>query len=100
MQYIIRAEGKNRLCRMLRDTLGTSGTDLSVETRSTLVRTSPLDVSMKIIVKERMRKRITYFGHDSVHVGHPGSSCMFSTLRRSYYWGNMTGDVQDYVEKC
>ena len=25
---------------------------------------------------------------------------MYSTLRRSYYWPNMSGDVQEYVSKC
>ena len=47
-----------------------------------------------------MHKHIMYFAHNSVYAGHLGSSRMYSSLRRSYYWLNMAGDVQEYGAMC
>ena len=38
-----------------------------------------------------------YFVHNSVHAGHYGSLRMYSSLRLSYYWSNIAGEVQDSV---
>ena len=99
-QDIIRAQARDRLCRMFRDTVGTPGSEYSVDGNGLLIRKSPLDQCIQIVAPEGLRKRIMYFAHNSVHAGHPGSSRMYSTLRRSYYWPNMAGEVQDYVAKC
>ena len=76
------------------------GSEYTIDAKGLLVRTSPLDKCAQIVAPEGMRKRIMYFVHKSVHAGHSGSSRIYSTLRRSYYWPSMAGDVQDYVANC
>ena len=100
VQDIIRAQARDHLCKLFRDTVGLPGTEYSTDVRGLLVRTSPIGQSIQIVAPKAMRNRIMYFAHNSMHAGHPGSSRMYSTLRRSYYWPNMAGDIQDYVAKC
>ena len=64
------------------------------------MRKSPLDRAIQIVIPQSLRKRVLYFAHHSMHAGHPSSSRMYSTLRRTYYWPSMDGDIQDYVASC
>ena len=76
----IRAQARDRLCRMFCDTVGILGSEYSIDAKGLVVSTSPLDKRVNIVALEGMRRRITYFAHNSVHAGHPGSPRMYSTL--------------------
>ena len=97
---MIHAKARDRLCRMFQDTVGTPGSEYSMDSYGLLIRASSLDQCVEIVPLESLHKRIMYFSHNSVHAGRPGSSRMYSTLRCSSYWPNMAGCVQDYVVEC
>ena len=85
---------------MFRDTEGTLGSLYSVDTHGLLIWTSPLDQCVHIVELESLCNSIMCFSHNSVHAVYPGSSHVYSTLRRSYNCPNMAGDVQYYVARC
>ena len=55
---LIRAQARDRLCCMFRDTVEMPSFEYSIDAKGLLVRRSPLDKSVQIVEPEGMRKRI------------------------------------------
>ena len=79
------------ICRIL----SASGSEYSADCESLLIRTSPFEQCVQIMVPGVFRKRIMYLTYNTEYVGHPSSSYLYSTLGRLYYSYNIVGDVQD-----
>ncbi|MCO5559081.1 hypothetical protein L7F22_012673 [Adiantum nelumboides] len=47
-----------------------------------------------------LKKAILFEAHDSPISGHPGYAKTLNTIRRSYFWPGMKGDILRYVKQC
>ena len=65
-----------------------------------LSRRFPLDESLQRVVLKSLRSRILYLSHYSRLAGHPGSTRLYYTLRRKYYWPHMVNYVYATVRGC
>jgi len=54
----------------------------------------------QVVVPAFFKEQVLHFEHDAALAGHPGGSCMYSAMRRSYYWVGMAVDVVSCVMKC
>ena len=81
-QNIIRAQGRDHLYPMFYDTVDTLNSGYSMDARSLLIYTSTLNDGAQIVTEEWIRKRVTYFEHNSIFTGNLSSSRVYSTLHR------------------
>ena len=49
---------------------------------------------------EDMRKLIIEEAHCSAYAMHPGSTKMYWTIKKNYWWSDMKKDVADFVSRC
>jgi Integrase zinc binding domain len=65
-----------------------------------LVRIAPLDKAKQIVVLASLRPRILHLEHSPQTAGHPGSTRMFRSMRRKFFWPNIAQDFAETVRKC
>lgn len=68
--------------------------------RGLLVRVAPLDLAHQVLVPKDLRPRVLHLSHYPRLVGHPGTTRMYQTLRRAFYWPAMALDVVQTVRSC
>ena len=49
---------------------------------------------------EELKRQILEEAHSSAHAMHPGSTKMYRTLKKYYWWSGMKREVAEYVSKC
>ncbi|XP_038895988.1 uncharacterized protein LOC120084165 [Benincasa hispida] len=70
---------------------------------SALVLTLPVlekEGRMYVPNKLRLKQAILEEAHSSAYAMHPGSTKMYKTLKRSYWWTGMKRDIAEYVDRC
>ena len=70
----------------------------SLTSNGLLVRHSPRDNAVQMVVPASLQSRVMYLSHYPVTAGHPQGSKMYDTLRRTHYWPRMYRDVFDYAK--
>ena len=65
-----------------------------------LTRLSPWDDREQIFVPPPLRAKVLALAHYPAVAGHPGSTRMYQTLRREFYWPNMASDTHECVRNC
>jgi RNase H-like domain found in reverse transcriptase/Reverse transcriptase (RNA-dependent DNA polymerase)/Integrase zinc binding domain/Integrase core domain/Chromo (CHRromatin Organisation MOdifier) domain/Retroviral aspartyl protease len=65
-----------------------------------LVRKAPLDGVEQIVIPVSLQPRLLHVEHFPRTAGHPGVSRMFRSLRRRYFWRNMSTDISETVRRC
>ena len=97
---LIREQKTDPYCKAMMGEVGKSGTQFEVNQYGLLCRRAPLDGSIQIVVPASLRARISFLSHYPRLQGHPGTSKMYETMRRLYYWPHMASDVQQTVADC
>ena len=49
---------------------------------------------------EELKRQILEEAHSFVYAMHPGSTKMYRTLKKYYWWSGMKREVAEYVSKC
>ena len=73
---------------------------ISEDDRGVLCRISPLDGAIQIAIPTILQDRCMGLFHLPRIAGHPGSTKMYSQMRRGFYWPRMAADIYHYVSKC
>ena len=73
---------------------------LAIDQHWVLIRRSPLDGSLQVVVPETLRERLLDIAHNPPISAHPGRSRMYQTLRGDFYWPSMTVDIHFTVDRC
>lgn len=73
---------------------------LTLQSNGLLVRHSPQDGAVQIVVPQSLRSRILYLSHYTMAAAHPQGAKMYDTLRRTHYWPKMHKDVFKTAQNC
>ena len=65
-----------------------------------LRRRSVLDGAEQLVVPRNLRARLLGMSHRSVLAGHPGQTRMYDSMRKTYYWPQMTADIAAVIRNC
>ncbi|XP_038887198.1 uncharacterized protein LOC120077385 [Benincasa hispida] len=49
---------------------------------------------------EALKNTVLEEAHSLAYVMHPGSTKMYMTLKKSYWWSGMKKDIAGYVDRC
>ena len=98
---LVAAQAEDAFCKGQREALD-RGVNLpfQVDEKGILCRRAPLDGSVQVVIPAALRQEILRREHEPVHAGHPGSTRMYNTMRRKYYWPSMVADVYAWVAQC
>jgi hypothetical protein len=96
LEELIAEQAQDAECREFADLCG-QNTVFDHNDEGLLVRKAPLDGSEQIVVPATLRPRLLHLEHYPRVAGHPGVSRMFRSLRRRYFWRNMSADVAETV---
>ena len=90
IEELLRAQLVDPTCINIRSQLE-EGVSLPYRTNSKglLTRLSPWDDREQIFVPPSLRAKALALAHYPAVAGHPGSTRMYQTLRREFYWPNM-----------
>jgi hypothetical protein len=72
----------------------------SVNDKGLLVRLSPNDDAEQIVAPRCLANRVICLSHLPRLAAHPGGTCMYATLRKSFYWLTMAKDIYQIVANC
>ena len=72
----------------------------TVQPDGLLVRRSPHDGVVQMVVPESLQPRVLYLSHYPLLAGHPKSSRMYDSMRRNYFWRRMLDDVVQTCNDC
>jgi hypothetical protein len=73
---------------------------LDYEDSGVLVRRSPLDGALQIVVPKSLQQGLFYLERFPRTAGHPGVTRMFRTLRKRFFWKRMSADVSETFRQC
>lgn len=65
-----------------------------------LVRVDPRDRAVHVYVPKQLRSEVLTLKYEPANAGHPGTTKMYPSMWRSYYWENMVADIHGYVGGC
>ena len=68
--------------------------------RGLLVRISPKDGAVQILVPKELRQKVLFLAHYTPVAGHPGVSKQYYTMRQTFYWPSMFHDIQQASINC
>jgi Integrase zinc binding domain len=96
MEELIRDQAKDPEClRAARHTGADSLIDYNEH--GVLVRRAPLDGSIQILVPASLRPKLLHLEYFPRTAGHPGTTRMFRSMRKNYFWSGMANDVAEIV---
>ena len=49
---------------------------------------------------DNLRKVIMEEAHCSAYAMHPGSTKMYRTIKKNYWWSGMKRDIAEFVSRC
>ena len=100
-EELLRAQSVDPTCIDIRSRLE-EGVSLPYRTNSQrlLTRLSPWDDHEQIFVPPSLRAKALALAHYPAVAGHPGSTRMYQSLRREFYWPNMALDTHECVRNC
>lgn len=73
---------------------------LTIVDRKLIFSKARIDGALQIIVLERLRQAVYYFGNYLILTGQPGLRRMCYNLWKSFHWPQMPTDVYSYVQQC
>lgn len=98
---LVRAQAEDSLCKKIRSELDKIGSTRFYENGDgILCRRGPHAGEQQIVVPKVLRPEILKREHHSPLAGHPGSSKMYQTMRRRYYWPSLAASVYGCVAAC
>ena len=68
--------------------------------RGLLVRISPLDKRIQVVVPKQLQERVLALAHYPKLCGHPRGTALFANLRREFYWPGMSSACHAFVSRC
>lgn len=80
--------------------VGQANRKSSVNDDGLLVRRSPVDGAIQIVVPQSLSQRVLLLPHHPPTAGHRGRRRVNDTLQREFYWPHMTADIERTVSKC
>jgi Integrase zinc binding domain len=92
---IVAAQAEDEICKTL-----LSKNCFAVDDRRLVCRTSPLNGALQIVMPTEFLERCLSLYHLPKIAGHPGSTKMYSRLRKMCYWPRMAIDINRYVSSC
>jgi hypothetical protein len=92
---ISKCQEEDELCKAL-----LTKHSIAEDDRGLLCRTSPLDGATQVVVPVSLRERCLGLFHLPKIAGHPGSTKMYSQMRKIFYWPHMAADITHYVASC
>jgi Integrase zinc binding domain len=99
LEELIAEQAQDVECREFADLCG-QNTVFDHNDAGLLVLKAPLDGSEQIVVPAALRPRLLHLEQYPRVAGHPGVSRMFRSLRRRYFWRNMSADVTETFIQC
>ena len=94
-------QSRDEYCQWARRQMDLStSSPFAIDQHGVLIRRSPLDGTLQVVVPESLRRRLLDIAHNPPISAHPGRSRMYQTLRRDFYWPSMTVDIHFVVENC
>jgi Integrase zinc binding domain len=99
LDELISEQAQDAECREFADLCG-HNTVFYHNDAGLLVRKAPLDGSEQIVVPAAVRPRLFHLEHYPRVAGYPGVVRKFRSLRRRYFWHNMSADVAETVRQC
>lgn len=101
LDEFVQAQESDKLCRRLRKELDQAQpTRFFLNDNGILCRKGYTQGDKQVVVPKELRKSILQREHSSPLGGHPGSTRMYQTLRKKYYWPSLVADVYGYVAAC
>ena len=100
VEEFLRAQAENAFRRFSAETVRTPTSKFDIDRYGFLVRNSPLDRTLQRVVPTRLRSRVLYLAHHPRLQGHLGTTRMYYTLRREYYWPQMASDAFSTLRNC
>lgn len=101
IETIVEEQSSDKFCLKIKTKVDNGRTKrYRFDERGLLVRISPIDSSVQIVVPEKLRARVLYLAHYPKTSGHPGGTRLFSTLRREFYRPSMALDCYSAVRSC
>eukprot|EP00171_Calliarthron_tuberculosum_P022988 IDg22988t1 len=96
---VLRGYSKDLLCQKILDTINMHEAPyLAYDEQGVLVRR--VTNRDQIVVLESMQDRLINIAHTPITAGHPSERCMYSTMRRKFYWPRMALDIHIFVRNC
>jgi transposase InsO family protein len=92
---IVAAQADDEMCKTL-----LSKNCFAVDDRGLVCRTSPLDGALQIVMPTEFQERCLSLCHLPKIAGHPGSTKMYTQMRKLFYWPRMAIDINRYVSSC
>jgi transposase InsO family protein len=96
---IIREQGQDLECQEYAALAGAESL-FDFDDQGLLVRKAPLDGVRQIVVPAVLRPRLLHLEHFPKVAGHPGTTRMFRSLRRRFFWKGMGADVAETIRQC
>ena len=94
-------QARDEYCQWARRQMDLSiSSPFAIDQHGVLIRRSPLDGTLQVIVPESLRGRLLDIPHNPPISAHSGRSRMYQTLRRDFYWPSMTVDIHFTVDGC
>lgn len=81
-------------------TVGKPSSKYDLNNVDLLIRESPLESGLQIVVPETLRYRIMYLNRFPKFSGHPAARKMYGTIRWLYYWPLMANVVYSTSSSC
>ena len=97
---ILTGQAQDPYCRAMTSEVGKVGSHFEVNRVGLLCRKAPVDGSLQVVIPQSLRARVLYLSHYPRLQGHPGSTRMYETMRRDYYWPHMASDIHQTVTDC
>lgn len=101
MEEIILEQAKDAFCCLKRTEMDRDkNSPFQLNEEGALVRIAPFDSATQIVVPRTLRKRVLHSSHYPTTAGHPGGRRMYYTLRRQYYWPQMSSETYTTARQC
>ena len=97
---VFREQHRDPYCRTIANDVRKSRTQFEVNRHGLLCRREPLDGGIQIVIPTPLRASTLFRSHYPRTQGHPGTGCMYETMRRQYFWPHMASEVQQTVADC
>ena len=98
---VIQEQTKDAFCCLKRTEIDDDQrSSFKINKEGFLIRNSSLDGADQIVVPRSLRNRVIHTSHYPKSAGHPGRRKMYYTLRRHYYWPQMTSEVYSAARNC
>ena len=98
-EELIEAQKADKECQQFANSVGIAS-QFDFDNRGILVRKAEIDGALQKVIPRKLRERVIALSHKPITQGHPGETRLYNTMRHSYYWPFMSGDLAEHVKTC